>query len=160
MLDIMDVLDVMDIYEILQYLPQRYPFLMVDRVIAIVPKKSIVVIKNVSINEPYFLGHFPGNPIMPGVLILEAMAQASGILALQAYPKKERIKSLFLFAGIDKVRFKRSVIPGDQLRIEALVKWARQDILKTKVTATVDDELICCAELTGARKQVTRNGDD
>src|SRR5579862_1515156 len=97
----------MDIQEILNYLPQRYPILLIDKVLAIEPGKSIIAIKNVTMNEPYFLGHFPGKPIMPGVLILEAMAQATGILALHANKERNKEGYLYLFAGIDNARFKR-----------------------------------------------------
>jgi 3-hydroxyacyl-[acyl-carrier-protein] dehydratase len=144
---------VMDIQEILKYLPQRYPILMIDKVIDLVERQSITAIKNVTINEPYFLGHFPGKPIMPGVLILEAMAQATGILAL--YSNKERNKEgfLYLFAGVDKARFKRPVVPGDQLYIEAEVLRVKGDIWKCKVTAKVENELVCEAELMGAGRK-------
>lgn len=144
---------VMDIQEILRYLPQRYPILMIDRVIDLVEGKSITAIKNVTVNEPYFLGHFPGKPIMPGVLILETMAQATGILAF--YSNKERNKEgfLYLFAGVDNARFKRPVVPGDQLYIEAHVLRVKGDIWKCKVTAKVDDELACEAELMGAGRK-------
>lgn len=145
--------DTMDIQEILTYLPQRYPILMIDKVIAIVPGKSIVALKNVTVNEPYFLGHFPGKPIMPGVLILEAMAQATGILALHANKERSKKGYLYLFAGIDNARFKRPVVPGDQLRIEAEVLKIKGDIWKCKVIAKVDNELVCEAELMGAGKQ-------
>lgn len=144
---------VMDIQEILKYLPQRYPILMIDRVIDLVERQSITAIKNVTVNEPYFLGHFPGKPIMPGVLILEAMAQATGILAL--YSNKERDKKgfLYLFAGVDNARFKRPVVPGDQLYIEAQVLRVKGDIWKCKVTAKVENELVCEAELMGAGRK-------
>lgn len=143
----------MDIQEILKYLPQRYPILMIDRVVNLVERQSITAIKNVTVNEPYFLGHFPGKPIMPGVLILEAMAQATGILAL--YSNKERDKEgfLYLFAGVDNARFKRPVVPGDQLYIEAQVLRVKGDIWKCKVTAKVENELVCEAELMGAGRK-------
>ena len=145
----------MDIQGILTYLPQRYPILMIDKVISIEPGKSIVAIKNVTINEPYFLGHFPGNPIMPGVLILEAMAQATGILALHA--NRERKEGfLYLFAGIDNARFKRPVLPGDQLILNASVERHMRGIWKLKAFATVDGELACEADLMCA---VRKKGD-
>ena len=144
--------DVMDIQEILSYLPQRYPILMIDKVISIVPGKSIVAIKNVTVNEPYFLGHFPGNPIMPGVLILETMAQATGILALHAN-RENKEGFLYLFAGIDDARFKRPVVPGDQLLIESEVIKVKGNIWKCKVTAKVDNELACEATLMGAGRK-------
>ena len=144
--------DVMDIQEILSYLPQRYPILMIDKVISIVPGKSIVALKNVTVNEPYFLGHFPGNPIMPGVLILEAMAQATGILALYANRGRKE-DFLYLFAGVDEARFKRPVVPGDQLLIEAAVIKVKGHVWKCKVTAKVDKELACEATLMGAGRK-------
>ncbi|MEN9471465.1 MAG: 3-hydroxyacyl-[acyl-carrier-protein] dehydratase FabZ [Candidatus Aquirickettsiella gammari] len=145
--------DTMDIQEILTYLPQRYPILMIDKVIKIVPGKSIIALKNVTVNEPYFLGHFPGKPIMPGVLILEAMAQATGILALHANRERSKEGFLYLFAGIDKARFKRPVVPGDQLYIEAEVLKVKGNIWKCKVNAKVENELVCEAELMGAGRR-------
>ncbi len=145
--------DTMDIQEILTYLPQRYPILMIDKVIKIVPGKSIIALKNVTVNEPYFLGHFPGKPIMPGVLILEAMAQATGILALHANRERSKEGFLYLFAGIDKARFKRLVVPGDQLYIEAEVLKVKGNIWKCKVNAKVENELVCEAELMGAGRR-------
>jgi 3-hydroxyacyl-[acyl-carrier-protein] dehydratase len=149
--------DTMDIKEILNYLPQRYPILMIDRVLSIEGGKSIVAIKNVTVNEPYFLGHFPGNPIMPGVLILEAMAQATGILALHANKERNKEGFLYLFAGVDNARFKRPVVPGDQLWIEAEVLKVKGDVWKCKVKAKVDNELVCEAELTGAGKDTKKD---
>ena len=143
----------MYIQEILTYLPQRYPILMIDKVIKIVPGKSIIALKNVTVNEPYFLGHFPGKPIMPGVLILEAMAQATGILALHANRERSKEGFLYLFAGIDKARFKRPVVPGDQLYIEAEVLKVKGNIWKCKVNAKVENELVCEAELMGAGRR-------
>jgi 3-hydroxyacyl-[acyl-carrier-protein] dehydratase len=143
----------MDIQEILTYLPQRYPILMIDKVIKIEPGKSIIALKNVTVNEPYFLGHFPGKPIMPGVLILEAMAQATGILALHANRERSKEGFLYLFAGIDKARFKRPVVPGDQLYIEAEVLKVKGNIWKCKVNAKVENELVCEAELMGAGRR-------
>ena len=145
--------DTMDIQEILTYLPQRYPILMIDKVIKIVPGKSIIALKNVTVNEPYFLGHFPGKPIMPGVLILEAMAQATGILALHANRERSKEGFLYFFAGIDKARFKRPVVPGDQLYIEAEVLKVKGNIWKCKVNAKVENELVCEVELMGAGRR-------
>ena len=139
----------MGIQEILQYLPQRYPILMIDKVISIKTRESIVAIKNVTVNEPYFLGHFPDRPIMPGVLILEAMAQATGILALYGNKRRDKENLLYLFAGIDKARFRLSVVPGDQLLIEAKVIKIKKDIWKCKVKASVDEKLACEADLMG-----------
>src|SRR5215813_901044 len=114
----------MDINEILRILPHRFPFLMIDRVIEIVPRQRIVAIKNVTINEPFFTGHFPSMPIMPGVLIVEAMAQAGGALLLTEV--EDRADKLIMFTGIERARFRRPVVPGDQLRIEVELKAWRQ----------------------------------
>jgi len=110
----------MDIGDILKILPHRYPFLLIDRVIELVPMKSIVALKNVTITEPFFQGHFPEKPIMPGVLIVEAIAQAGGLLLLTEVPNREEL--LMVFTGIEKARFRRPVVPGDQLRIEVVVR--------------------------------------
>ena len=146
----------MDIHKILSYLPHRYPFLLVDRVLDLVPGQSIVAIKNVTSNEPFFVGHFPQRMVMPGVLILEALAQASCILAIEtAYsqdPQTDSSSSLYFFAGLDNVRFKRVVEPGDQLRLEVEVVRYRQDVWKFKGTATVDGHVVCSADMTSARR--------
>ncbi len=114
----------MDILEIQALLPHRYPFLLIDRVLELERKKKIVALKNVTINEPFFTGHFPGNPIMPGVLVVEAMAQAGAVLLLSEFP--DRKKKLVFFTGIERARFRRPVIPGDQLRIEVeVLAWRR-----------------------------------
>lgn len=114
----------LDIHDILRILPHRYPFLLIDRVIDLTRKQRIVAIKNVTINEPFFAGHFPGVPIMPGVLIVEAIAQAGGALLLTEVPDRER--KLMVFTGIERARFRRPVLPGDQLRIEVEVKAWRE----------------------------------
>lgn len=144
----------MDIQEILAYLPHRYPFLLIDRILEVIPDKSVRALKNVTVNEPFFTGHFPERPIMPGVIILEAMAQASGILAFTSKEHKtpEQKKSLFLFAGADEVRFRRVVIPGDQLIIESELLKVRNDIWKCRATALVDGQLACSAVLLAAKK--------
>src|SRR5438093_12866112 len=108
----------MDIFEVLKYLPQRYPMLMIDRVKECEPGKRVVALKSVSANEPYFQGHFPGRPIMPGVMILEAMAQAAGVLVLSAGRGGGHDQNVYYYVGIDNARFKKPVIPGDQLEIE------------------------------------------
>lgn len=143
---------VIDIHEILTLLPHRYPFLMIDRVISLEPGKSVVAIKNVSINEAYFLGHFPGQPVMPGVLILEAMAQAGGVLAYKSTNTKPSDGILYYFAGIDNARFRRVVEPGDQLRLEVKVIRSKKDIWVLEGSAYVGDELACSAEFMSARK--------
>src|SRR5437868_7707193 len=118
----------LDINQIQQILPHRYPFLLIDRVIDLTPRERIVAIKNVTINEPFFAGHFPGNPIMPGVLILEAIAQAGGALLLTEV--EDRADKLMVFTGIERARFRRPVVPGDQLRIEVEVKVWRQNAVR------------------------------
>jgi beta-hydroxyacyl-ACP dehydratase FabZ len=135
-----------DIREILNYLPHRYPFLLVDRILEIVPGEKIVGIKNVSMNEPFFQGHFPGNPIMPGVLIVEAMAQTGGLLFLMTQKKAEN-DTVFYFMGIDKVRFRKPVTPGDQLVMEVRLLKLRSKVVKMSATATVDQNLVAEAEL-------------
>jgi 3-hydroxyacyl-[acyl-carrier-protein] dehydratase len=128
----------MDVYEILTRLPHRFPMLMIDRVLECEPGKRIVALKNVSINEPFFPGHFPGVPIMPGVLILEAMAQAAGLLAFSTLGMQADGESLYYFAGIDEARFKRPVKPGDQLRIEVEATANRLNLWKFTCVAKVD----------------------
>lgn len=145
---------VMGVEEIIKYLPHRPPFLLIDRVTALDPSKSIVAIKNVTINEPFFQGHFPGQPIMPGVLILEALAQASTVLAFFSTNENPlESKALYVFAGIDNVRFKRIVKPGDQLHLSIEVIKIRTSVWKVKGTASVDGEVVCVAELMSAKKE-------
>jgi 3-hydroxyacyl-[acyl-carrier-protein] dehydratase len=143
---------VMDIHEILKYLPHRHPFLLIDRVIEIKEGESLVALKNVSMNEAYFVGHFPNRPVMPGVLILEALAQAAGVLAYKSTNTSPSDGTLYLFAGIDNARFRRVVEPGDQLRLEVKVLRARRDMWKLECSAYVDGELACSAELLSARR--------
>jgi 3-hydroxyacyl-[acyl-carrier-protein] dehydratase len=127
----------MDVYEVLKYLPQRFPMLMIDRVKAIEPGKRIVAVKNVSVNEPYFQGHFPHRPIMPGVLILEAMAQAAGILVFRTLGAQPDDKSVYYYVGIDDARFKKPVIPGDQLEVDVVLERQLRGISKFACTARV-----------------------
>lgn len=134
----------MDIREIQNILPHRYPFLLVDRILEVEEGKRAVGIKNVTVNEPFFQGHFPGNPIMPGVLILEAMAQVGAVAVLNMEQNKNK---LAMFAGIDKARFKRPVVPGDQLRMEVELVKVKGSIGKGKGSAYVGDELAAEAEL-------------
>lgn len=143
----------MDIHEILKFLPHRHPFLLIDRVIDIDMGKSLVAIKNVTINEAYFAGHFPQRPVMPGVLILEAMAQAGGVLAYKSTNTSPDQGVLYFFAGIDNARFRRIVEPGDQLRLEVKVIRSKRDIWKLEGSAYVGDELACSAEFMSARKE-------
>lgn len=135
-----------DIQEIQKILPHAYPFLLVDRIVEIETGKRIVGIKNVTYNEPFFPGHFPGRPIMPGVLIIEAMAQTAGVLALRSLPEEDRKKPVY-FLGIDNVRFRKVVIPGDQLRLELEITKHRQAIWGFKGKALVDGKLVTEAEL-------------
>jgi 3-hydroxyacyl-[acyl-carrier-protein] dehydratase len=140
---------IMDTSEILQCLPHRYPFLLIDKVLEmdVVERQSIVALKNVTINEPFFTGHFPRQPIMPGVLILEAMAQAAAILGYQLTNMQSSDGVLFYFAGIDHARFRRVVVPGDQLRLEVNVIRRKRDVWKLAGAAYVGEEVACTAEL-------------
>ena len=144
----------MDIHEILKRLPHRYPILLVDRVLS-VDATRIVAIKNVSINEPQFLGHFPHRPVMPGVMILEAMAQAATLLALHAANQVLDDKSVVYFAGIDAARFKRPVEPGDQLFLDVELLRMKAGIFKFKARALVGEDLAVEAELTCAMRTIT-----
>ncbi len=138
----------LDIVEIMAILPHRYPFLLIDRVIEIERKTRIVALKNVTINEPHFIGHFPDYPIMPGVLTIEAMAQAGGALLLTEFSAAEREGKLMVFTGIEEARFRRPVLPGDQLRIEVTVVNWRSRAVKMKGECTVDGKLVCDAVIT------------
>lgn len=142
----------MDIQEILSYLPHRYPFLLIDRVIEFEAWKSLVALKNVTINEPFFIGHFPGQPIMPGVLMVEALAQAAGIVILKSDPSLTNEKNLFLLAGMNDVRFKRMVVPGDQLHLKAELVRQKREVYKFYCEASVEGELACSAEITNVRR--------
>ena len=136
----------MDILEIMSLLPHRYPFLLIDRVVEMERKQRIVAIKNVTINEPHFQGHFPDYPIMPGVLMVEAIAQTGGALLLTEIP--DRDQKLMVFTGIDNAKFKRPVVPGDQLRIEVTVLNWRTRAVKMLGTITVEGKLVCEATVT------------
>jgi 3-hydroxyacyl-[acyl-carrier-protein] dehydratase len=135
-----------DIQKILQFLPHRYPFLLVDRVLELEPGDRIVALKNVTINEPFFQGHFPGKPVMPGVLIIEAMAQAGGLLAYES-SAADNHGQLIYFMGMDKVRFRKPVVPGDQLIFEAKILKLRTKVAKMTGTASVNKQLVAEAEL-------------
>ena len=137
----------MDIHEIMQYLPHRFPFLLVDRVESVEPGKRIVAIKNVSIIEPFFPGHFPNRPVMPGVLILEAMAQAAAILSFKTAGTKPDANSVYYFVGIDNARFKKPVEPGDQLRLDVEVTRTIKGIWKFAAKAFVIDRLVAEADI-------------
>lgn len=134
-----------EIQEIIKLIPHRYPFLLVDRVLEVEAQKRIVAVKNVTFNEPFFQGHFPGRPIMPGVLIVEAMAQTGGVLAFLSLPEDERDREVF-FAGIDKVRFRRPVVPGDQMRMELEVTKQRKFVWGFFGKTWVGEHLACEAE--------------
>ena len=142
----------MDIEEITRYLPQRYPFLLVDRVVTLEPGKSIRGIKNVTINEPYFTGHFPEYPVMPAVLVIEALAQIASILAWKMAGRTPGDGSFILFAGIDNARFRRPVRPGDQLHLESEVQRLVRGIGKFAVRAKVDGEIVAEANLLAAMR--------
>jgi 3-hydroxyacyl-[acyl-carrier-protein] dehydratase len=143
----------MEIGDILKILPHRYPFLLIDRVVELVRMKSIVALKNISITEPFFQGHFPEKPIMPGVLIVEAIAQAGGLLLLTEVPNRDEM--LMVFTGIEKARFRRPVVPGDQLRIEVAVKAWRMTAARLDGKAYVDGKV--AAEATVTCRLVPRN---
>jgi len=148
--------EIIDIHQILNLLPHRYPFMLVDRVLDYKDFDYLHAIKNVTINEPFFMGHFPGNPIMPGVLMLEALAQASAILSNLSREPKEGYEYLHFFAGIDNARFKQVVIPGDQLRIEVKMIGQKRDFWRMHGEAYVGDKLACSADLLSAAKEVKK----
>ncbi len=135
-----------DIRKIMELLPHRYPFILVDRIVEMVPDERVVGLKNVTINEPFFQGHFPGAPIMPGVLIIEAMAQVGAIL-VNASRSEEKRKELIYFMGIDKARFRKPVVPGDQLIFEIIPIKRRANVFKMSGKATVDGTLVAEAEV-------------
>jgi 3-hydroxyacyl-[acyl-carrier-protein] dehydratase len=143
-----------DIHKILQTLPHRYPIILVDRVLEIEPGARIVALKNVSMNEPYFMGHFPGYPVMPGVLIIEAMAQAAAILTYITLGAKHGDGTLFYFAGIDAARFKRPVMPGDQLRLEVEMGRVKRGVGKFTGRALVDGQVAAETEMMCAHRNV------
>jgi 3-hydroxyacyl-[acyl-carrier-protein] dehydratase len=143
---------IMNIQDVKNYLPHRYPFLLIDRVLELKIGKSIVALKNVTFNEPQFTGHFPSQPIMPGVMIIEALAQATGILAFKSEVGKPVDGQIYMLVGVDKVRFKRMVEPGDQLRLEVEVITVKRGIWKFKCQATVDGVIVTTAELMCTQK--------
>ena len=142
----------MNIQDVKNFLPHRYPFLLIDRVLEIEIGKTLVALKNVTFNEPHFTGHFPTQPIMPGVLIIEALAQATGILAFKSEVGKPIDGQIYMLVGVDKVRFKRLVEPGDQLRLEVEVLVVKRGIWKFKCRATVDGKVVTTAELMCTQK--------
>ena len=144
----------MNIAEIREYLPHRYPFLLVDRVTALELGENITALKNVTINEPFFNGHFPDLPIMPGVLIIEAMAQVAGILGFKTLDKKPSDGSIYMFVGTDKMRFKRPVVAGDQLILKAAIVSARSGIWKFDCRAEVDGKMVAAGQILCADREV------
>ncbi len=147
-------METLDIHRILEKLPHRYPFLLVDRVVACYPGERIEALKNVSYNEPYFAGHFPQRPVMPGVMILEALAQATGILAFCTTGKSAEQGTLYYFVGVDHARFKRPVEPGDQLVLQAEVVRGRGKIWKFATRGLVDGKLVCEADIMCTAREV------
>jgi 3-hydroxyacyl-[acyl-carrier-protein] dehydratase len=145
---------IMDIHRVLELLPHRYPFLLIDRVLEFEPDVRLLGLKNVTYNEPFFNGHFPVKPVMPGVLIVEAMAQATGLLAMESQPDQVGQKSLYYFVGIDKARFKRPVEPGDQLHLEVLFRNRRRGIWVFSGEARVDGKLVASAEVMCTARDV------
>jgi 3-hydroxyacyl-[acyl-carrier-protein] dehydratase len=144
----------MKVEDIKEYLPQRYPFLLVDRVVEIELGKRILAYKNVTVNEPFFNGHFPDNPIMPGVLIIEALAQAAGVLGFKSQEKKPKDGYLYYFVGADEVRLKRPVVPGDQLMLEASIVTSKRGIYKFACKAFVGDEIVGVATIMCAERKI------
>ena len=144
----------MEVIKIQNYLPHRYPFLLVDRVEEFEPDKKIVCLKNVTINEPIFLGHFPSQPVFPGVLIVEALAQAAGILAFRSRNRTLEDGYIYYLAGTDKTKFKRSVVPGDQIYLEVEISNLRNHWMKAFGRAFVDHRLVCSTFLTCAEQKV------
>jgi len=135
-----------DIQKIMNLLPHRYPFIMIDRILELVPGEKVVALKNVTINEPFFQGHFPGNPIMPGVLMIEAMGQAGAVLAAESLPEEEQ-GSLIYFMGMNKVKFRKPVVPGDQIIFEIKFLKQRAKVFKMSGIAFVDEKRVAEAEL-------------
>lgn len=146
-------MNALDIHKILELLPHRYPFLLIDRVLNCEPGKTITALKNVTINEPFFIGHFPGYPVMPGVLIIEAMAQTAAILSFVTGDHKADDKFMYYFAGIDNARFKKPVTAGDQLILEAEIIRSLKGVWKFSARAKVEGQLVCEADLMCAIKQ-------
>ncbi len=140
----------MNIHQVLKHLPHRYPFLLIDRVTHCEPGERLTAVKNVTMNEPFFPGHFPNHPVFPGVLILEAMAQATGLLAFRTHGVLPDDDTLYLFVGVDNARFKRQVEPGDQLEVRVELKRTARGVWKFYCEAHVDEHVACVADLTGA----------
>jgi len=144
----------MDVQKVMTLLKHRYPFLLIDRVLEFEADTRLKALKNVSINEPFFQGHFPGLPVMPGVLIIEAMAQATGLLAMESNPETAGENSIYLFVGIDKARFKRQVVPGDQLEIEVVQKSMRRGMGVYTCVAKVEGDVAVTAQIMCAAREI------
>jgi 3-hydroxyacyl-[acyl-carrier-protein] dehydratase len=144
----------LDIHQVLRKLPHRYPFLLIDRVLEVEPGQRIMAVKNVTINEPYFVGHFPRRPVMPGVLLLEGMAQAAALLSFETAGEEPDERTVYYFAGVDGARFKRPVEPGDQLIFEVTLLRGKSGIYKFAGRAMVGEELACEAELMCTMRKV------
>jgi len=144
----------MDIREILNFLPHRYPFLLLDKVTECEPNNRLVALKNVTYNEQFFQGHFPGHPIMPAVLILEAMAQATGLLAIRSIDEASGDDSMFYFVGIDKARFRKPVGPGDQLIVEVIHEKTARNIWRVAAVAKVGEDVVAEATIMGALRDI------
>lgn len=153
-MDTQNTMTTLDIHEVLEHLPHRYPFLLVDRVIDYKVGEYLTALKNVSYNEPFFQGHFPHRPVMPGVLILEALAQATGILAFKTTNSRPTSKSLYYFVGIDNARFKQPVEPGDQLFLHVKVLRTVRGVWKFDAEAKVDSKVVAAAEIMCAEREV------
>lgn len=145
-----------DVRKVMDFLPHRYPFLMIDKVIEFEAGKRLLAVKNVTYNEPQFTGHFPHNPIMPGVLIIEALAQATGLLSMKTLTERGEDFGEYYLVGIDNARFKSSVVPGDQLLIEAICKKNKRNIWTFSASATVDGKLVVSADIMCASKESTK----
>jgi 3-hydroxyacyl-[acyl-carrier-protein] dehydratase len=145
----------MDIYQVFEHLHHRYPFLLIDRVLDYTVGDFLVAIKNVTYNEPFFQGHFPHRPIMPGVLLIEAMAQATGILSFKTAEAQPEDNSLYYLVGVDKARFKQPVIPGDQLRIEVTLTRTVRGVWKYAATIKVEDKIVASADLMCMKRDIS-----
>lgn len=147
-----------DIQAILETIPHRYPFILIDRIIEFVPRESIKALKNVTINEPFFQGHFPDKPIMPGVLMLESMAQALAVLALKTLEVEGKLtgKEIFFYAGVDNARFRRPIVPGDQMLIDFTLTKQKGPILKGHSIVTVDGQVACEADILASNTSTVR----
>jgi len=143
-----------DIQDVMRYLPHRYPLLLIDRVLEIVPGEHIVAVKNVTANEPYFPGHFPGQPVMPAVMILEAMAQATAILCMRTLNQLPADGAIYYFAGIDGARFRKPVLPGDQLHLRIDILKHSRGIWKVNASGSVDGKVVAGAEIMGALREI------